>query len=185
MKRLYILFNNCVIMKFFTSVLFFVAPLFLHGQEIKVNVVFKNEPLPYTYISVNRTPIAITDASGSARIPANKINLGDTITSSMIGMFPVSLIYDQKVQQNQSCELVHIAEDIYDLGEAIAYGYNNKSSKKIFQKVVKTHQSLIQNGIVSGKFISVITLANGMSYPVNGAFILENNIPKQTKEPSK
>jgi len=170
-------------MKNLFSVLFFLTPLFLHGQEIKVNVVFKNEPLPYTYISVNRTPIAITDASGIARIPMDKINLGDTITSSMIGMLPVSLIYDQQIQQNLSCELVHITEDVYNLGEVTATGYGNRSSMRIFRRVAKTHQALLQNCLVNGKFTSEITLSDGTTYPVNGAFVTENNVPKKTKEP--
>ena len=169
-------------MKHFFAVLFFAAPLFLHGQEIKINVIFKNEPLPYTYISVNKTPVAITNASGIASIPVSKISLGDTITSSMIGMLPVSVIYDQRIQQNLSCELVHTTEDVYNLSEVMAIGYSNKSSKKIFNKVVKTYQTLIQNGIVSAKFTSLITLPNGSTYSVNGSFVLENNMPKRFSE---
>jgi len=167
-------------MKYFFSVLLFVIPFLLQGQEIKVNVVFKNEPLPYTYISVNRTPIAITNASGIARIPMDKINLGDTITSSMIGMLSVSLIYDQQTQQHQECELVHTTEVAYDLGEVTAIGYSDRSSRRIFSRVATTHIALQQNFLVSGNFTSTITLSDGTAYPVNGAFVIENNIPKRT-----
>ena len=167
-------------MKYFFSILFFAAPLFLQGQEIKVNVVFKNEPLPYSYVSVNGTPIDIANTSGIARIPVNKLNLGDTITSSMLGLLPVSLIYDQQIQQNQSCELVHTTEDVYDLSEVVTTGYGSKSSRKIFRNVVKTHPRLTQNCFVSGNFTSIVILADGVSHPVNGSFVLENNIPKKT-----
>ena len=165
-------------MKHFFAVLFFAAPLFLQGQEIKVNVVFKNEPLPYTYISVNKTPVAITNASGIAGIPVSKISLGDTITSSMIGMFPVSVIYDQRIQQNLSCELVHTTEDVYNLSEVVATGYGDKSSRQILRNVAKMNFVLQNNCFVSAKFTYIITLSDGMTYPVTGSFVLENKIPK-------
>ena len=168
-------------MKYFFLILFFAVPLSLQGQEIKVNVVFKNEPLPYSYVSVNGTPIDIANTSGIARIPVNKLNLGDTITSSMLGLLPVSLIYDQQIQQNQSCELVHTAEDVYDLSEVTAIGYSDRSSRKIFNKVVKTYPRLLQNCFVSAKFTSIIT--HGTTHPVNGSFVLENNIPKRINKP--
>ena len=165
-------------MKHFFAILIFAAPLFLQGQEIKVNVVFKNEPLPYTYISVNQKPVAITDASGIARISVNNLNIGDTITSNMMGLLPVSLIYDRQIQQNQSCELIHTEEVVYDIEEITTTGYSNKTSRKIFRKVAKMYHQLVQSCFASGNFTSLITLSNRTPHPVNGTFVLENNLPK-------
>ena len=168
---------NTLYMKHFFSALLFMAPLILQGQEIKVNVFYKNEPLPYTYINVNGTPIAIANAAGVANIPVDKLNSGDTITSKMIGLLPVSLIYNQQIQQNQECELIHTEEDIFALGEVVIFGYGNNRSRRILREVLNTNSRLHQNYLVNAKFSSIITLSNGTAYPIEGTFVLE----KKTK----
>ena len=165
-------------MRYFFLILFFVAPLILQGQEIKVNVFYKNEPLPYTYISVNGTPIAIANAAGVANIPVDKLNSGDTITSKMIGLLPAFLIYDQQIQQNRECELIHTEEDIFALGEVVVTFYDNNSSRRIFRRNVNTYHQLLQNCLVNAKFTYKITLSDGTTYPIEGVFVLENNLPR-------
>ena len=167
---------------FYISI-FITLTINVKAQDIKVNVFYKNESLPYTYISVNGTPIAIANAAGVANVPMDKLNLGDTITSKMIGLLPVSVIYDQQIQLSQECKLVHTEDDVYNLSEVVVTFYDHNSSRRIFRRNVNANQGLLQNCLVNANFTSTITLANGVSCPVNGSFVLENYIPRRSNKP--
>ena len=154
------------------------TPLYVQGQNIRINVSDNDGALPYSHIFINKEFATVTNDSGIADIPVSKLNYGDTITSTYIGMHPAFLVYSQQVEQSGECWLVHMEQDIYAIESVSVIGYGKKDSRKIFRKFVKPYPQLLQNCIVTAHFTGRITLPNGTDRSVDGSFTLKNNIPK-------
>ena len=117
MKNLLILFSL-----FFT----FVLP----AQNLKVTVRSAEEPLPYATIFVNGIPAVVADAEGAAFLATDRLQPGDTISSSYLGFESTFAVYDDKMQDFRLCTLVHSKEVVYELEPAIITGTNN--SREMF-----------------------------------------------------
>jgi len=71
-------------MKYMISLFILLSAGFLYGQNLQVSVQDNNGVLSYVSVYINQNLCGITDSDGMAYISFNKLNYGDTITSTYI-----------------------------------------------------------------------------------------------------
>ena len=64
------------------------------AQDYRVEVSAEGEPVGYAYVLVGESVLAMTDAEGTARIPAGRLKEGDSLSARFVGMESVPLVWD-------------------------------------------------------------------------------------------
>ncbi|MFA6334296.1 MAG: hypothetical protein WCX48_01915 [Bacteroidales bacterium] len=152
----------------------------LYGQSLQVSVRDNNGALPYASIYINKNQSSVTDSDGIAYISFNKLNDGDTITSTYIGMKASSIIYNNKMQDLSKCTIVLDNNFVYELDPVVVKAIAN-DDWKFFHKNVKVYNTFIYTScIVKGKFKAKVLLPHeGISQNIEGSFELKNIIPSK------
>lgn len=153
----------------------------MKAQALEVRVVDLNgETLPYASIYINKNQSSVTDSEGIAYISFDKLNDGDTITSTYIGMKASSIIYSKQMQGLSKCTIVLDNNFVYELDPVVVKAVAN-DDWKFFQKNVKAYNTIIfQSCIVKGKFRAKVLLPHeGISQNIEGSFELKNIIPRK------
>jgi len=152
----------------------------LYGQSLQITVRDNNGALPYASIYINKNQSSVTDSEGIAYIFFDKLNDGDTITSTYIGMKSSSIIYNKQMQGLSKCTIVLDNNFVYELDPIVVKAVAN-DDWKLFQKNVKAYNTIIfQSCIVKGKFRAKVLLPHeGISQNIEGSFELKNIIPRK------
>ena len=143
------------------SLLSFIAS----AQDIEVTVMNKKaQPVPYAYILINNNPVAISDTSGTAIIPQDKIKDNDTISISFIGSSTVWAIYDKALKENLKHNFI-IDESGYLLDDAVVEYFD---IKKYYNKNVKAFRQLNYNCKMDANFVASITRPDQKTRIISG-----------------
>ena len=167
-------------MRYIISLFVLLSAGCLYGQSLQVSVRDNNGTLPYASIYINKNQSSVTDSEGIAFISFDKLNYGDTITSTYIGMETASIIFNKKVQDLSMCTITLTNDKVYELNPVIIKAFVN-DDWKFFHKNVKTyHTVLYQNCIVTGKFKAEVQLPqDSISHNIEGTFELKNLMPRK------
>jgi len=169
-------------MKYYISLLLTIFAFSeLNAQALEVKVVdLKGEALPYASIYINKNQSYVTNSDGFAYISPDKINYGDTISSTYIGMKTSSIVFNKQIQRLSKCTITLDNNFAYELDPVVVKAIAD-DDWKFFHKNVKTHNSFIYtNCIVKGKFRAKVQLPQE-SFPHNieGSFELKNILPRK------
>ena len=149
---------------------FLLMSLPIYSQNIKVTVVDKDgNALSYASININKGHCCITNIDGVALIPLAKLNFGDTIMATYIGLSPGMIIYSEKMQ-NESEILTLDSEKLFEISPVVIMSDFNHWN--YFNKKVKPNSVKLPNCIVRGDF--EITNNN-----IKGSFNLDNTKDKR------
>lgn len=125
-------------------------------------------PLPYAYILVNGSTVAVTDVDGEALVPAGKLLPGDSIRFQYVGTEPAPMVWKQADTQE-----IHL-EEIYTNGtETDAY--------KLLRKKLKRTLPIFYNNRMEASFRWENRI-NTLAWKVEGTFEAEHST--RSKEPS-
>lgn len=84
----------------FSIVLCFLGIAFAQAQDLRLHVRnHEKEDLPFAYIYVNGSAVAITDSTGRATLSTEKIQEGDTIKAICVGTEPAQVVYTAKLRK--------------------------------------------------------------------------------------
>lgn len=153
----------------------------MNAQTIEVKVVdLKGETLPYASIFINKNQSFVTNSDGFAYISPDKINYGDTISSTYIGMKTSSIVFNKQIQKLSKCTITLDNNFAYELDPVVVKAIAN-DDWKFFHKNVKVHNSFIYtNCIVKGKFRAKVQLPQeSFFHNIEGSFELKNIIPRK------
>ena len=64
------------------------------AQDYRVEVTSNGEPVGYAYVLVGEAVLAMTDAAGTARLPASRLKPGDIVSARFVGMESVPVTWD-------------------------------------------------------------------------------------------
>jgi len=167
-------------MRYIISLFVLLSTGCLYGQSLQVSVRDNNGTLPYASIYINKNQSSVTDSEGIAYISFDKLNYGDTITSTYIGMKASSIIYNKQMQGLSKCTIVLDNNLVYELDPVVVKAIAN-DDWKFFHKSVKTYNTIIfQSCIVKGKFKAKVFLPHeSISQNIEGSFELKNIIPRK------
>ena len=168
-------------MKYIISLFILLFTGCLYGQSLQVSVRDNNGSLPYASVYINQNLSGITDPEGFAFLSLDKLNYGDTITSTYIGMKPASIIYNKQMHGLSKCTIILDNDKVYELDPVVIKAFDN-DGWKIFHKSVKTYNSFTyMSCIVKGKFKAEVLLPQEtIPHNIDGSFELENKIPQKT-----
>lgn len=153
----------------------------MNAQTIEVKVIdLKGEALPYASIFINKNQSYVTNSDGFAYISPDKINYGDTISSTYIGMKTSSIVFNKQNQRLSKCTITLDNNFAYELDPVVVKAIAN-DDWKFFHKNVKVHNSFIYtNCIVKGKFRAKVQLPQeSMPHNFEGTFQLKNILPRK------
>ena len=153
----------------------------LNAQTLQVRVVDINgETLPYAGVYINRIQSCVTDSDGNAIISFNKLREGDTITSTYIGMYTSSIIFNKALMDLSKCTIILKNDKVYELDPVVVKAIAN-DDWKFFHKNVRTFRTIIyQSCIVKGNFKADVLLSQDKKFHnIEGSFNLKNVMPRK------
>ena len=144
MKKLLLIFISCVLLPS--------SPL--SAKDIKIKVSSQGEPLGYAYVFVNGKAYAATDSLGVTYLPQNRLQPGDTLSASYVGMQDAFFICPPEGIPSDSL-LLDLKRN-YALDEVVV----SVDARKLFKKYVRPQWPLYANHKLKMEFVVVTQPAN-------------------------
>ncbi len=129
---------------FICLMFFLVMSLPIYSQNMKVTVVDKDgNALSYASIYINKGQCCITNIDGVALIPKAKLNYGDTIMATYIGLSPGMIIYSEKMQ-NASETLTLNSEKNFEISPVvITSDFKGVSLDLFYEYPLRSHSIIL------------------------------------------
>ena len=175
---------NLKSMRYIISLLILLSNVCLYGQSLKINVRDNQGALSFASIYINQDLCCIADINGIALISFDKLNYGDTITSTYLGMKAASIIFNKEIHDLSKCTIILEDDKVYELNPVIIKAYD-KNGWKFFRKHTKTYNSCIFTScIIRGNFKAEVCLSqDAIFHNVEGTFEMSNkNPPKKSPD---
>lgn len=152
---------------------FLLLSLFGQAQNIEIKVLnTKSQPLHYAFILINSRPQTISDTSGIALIPINKLKINDTISVSYLGTSPLWITYDSILQESKS-HCFYLDESGFELNELVVVYVDQE---KLFKKSIKDISEINYNCFMTAQFTATVTEPHQLSRNLSGTFKVENEL---------
>ncbi len=145
------------------------------AQSLRVSV--KNElaePLPYAYVYVNGRAAGIADTLGMVSISGEKLNLGDTLSATMIGNLPGWVVYDRTIQRQGRAELV--LPENYHATIAAKEVVVHADMEDFFAKNLREIIPMWYSGTLAANFRAVFSQPGVKTRAVEGSLKVDNEI---------
>ena len=106
----------------------------LSAQNLKVEVFSGSEPLGHAYIFINSEVFGAADEAGVTNIPQARLNIGDTISASFVGMQGGGVVYDDAMRRAAACRLD--LQSLYRI-EDITVSAKGEDPYKLYRKYIR------------------------------------------------
>ena len=100
----------------------FLLPVACWGQVFRVIVYDESgQPFPYVYVHINDRPVAATDLSGAVEISVDRLNAGDVIKATCVGLKPGAAVVSQAMLGEGECAISLSEAEYLEAAEATVY----------------------------------------------------------------